>query len=226
MKTSLHRFGPDRACGKGLRRPVAITSHARSCGAASVTARRATLFAATALCGALYAANVEAQPATNALPTGGAVTAGQSTIASSGANMTTQGTARTPINWNSYSVGANASVTYVQPNARAISLNLTASLTDGESMTGNGRFRFDHAGRPDTAVVNDGQITGREAGLAGSVASGVRNSGVINAALGRVELGGGNALILDLYSDQPANLAVNGHAAQNPVGIFRLLRSF
>ena len=78
----------------------------------------------TALVSALWAVDAAAQPAPNALPTGGAVAAGQSTIASNGANMTiTQGTQRSAINWNSYSIGANGSVTYVQPNAQAISLN-------------------------------------------------------------------------------------------------------
>src|SRR5690349_20038702 len=70
---------------------------------------RAGLFATTALCGALYAANVDAEPAANALPTGGAVSAGRSTITSNGAAMTiTQGSDRSAINWNAYNIGANA----------------------------------------------------------------------------------------------------------------------
>src|SRR5262249_50736766 len=67
----------------------------------------AALFATTALVGSLWATAVPAEPAQNALPNGGVVSAGQSTITSNGANMTvTQGTARSAINWNSYNIGS------------------------------------------------------------------------------------------------------------------------
>src|SRR5262245_47107059 len=87
--------------------------------------RRAALLASSARSGWRLAAVADAQtPPPNAVPAGGKVVAGQSTIAQSGAAMTiVQGTQRSAINWNSYNIGANASVTYVQPNAQAISLN-------------------------------------------------------------------------------------------------------
>src|SRR5262245_20096066 len=85
---------------------------------------RAGLLATTALCGGLWGAAAWAQPAPNALPTNGTVVAGPSTIAANGNQMVvTQGTQRAAINWNSYSIGANAGVTYVQPNSSSISLN-------------------------------------------------------------------------------------------------------
>jgi filamentous hemagglutinin family protein len=224
--------------------------------------RRAALLATSALAGVLWAAAATAEPAANALPNGGVVSAGQSTITANGAAMTiTQGTDRSAINWNGYNVGANASVTYIQPGAGSISLNrvvgndpsqifgrltangqvwlsnpngilfgrsaridvaglvaATSNITDNEFMTGTGRFRFDQAGRPDAAIINEGQITIRDAGLAAFVAPGVRNSGVINARLGRVALGGGNTFTLDLYGDQLINLALNDPATQNAVG--------
>jgi filamentous hemagglutinin family protein len=248
------------------RRAAAATlslAASRRCGTPAGTARRrAALLVTTALVSALWAVDAAAQPTQNALPTGGAVAAGQSTIASNGANMViTQGTQRSAINWNSYNIGANASVTYVQPNAQAISLNrvvgndpsqifgrltangqvwlsnpngilfgrsaridvaglvaATANITDQEFMTGTGQFRFEQAGRPGAAVVNEGEITIRDAGLAAFVAPGVRNSGTINARLGRVALGGGNTFTLDLYGDRLINLAIDDPATQNAVG--------
>ena len=40
----------------------------------------------------------------------------------------TQTTQKSIINWNSYNIGANATVNYVQPNARAISLNRVVGI--------------------------------------------------------------------------------------------------
>ncbi len=60
----------------------------------------------------------------NQLPTGGTVSAGSGSIAQSGAAMTiTQTTQNLAINWQSFDIGANASVTFLQPNATAIALN-------------------------------------------------------------------------------------------------------
>ena len=83
----------------------------------------ARLLGTSALCSSLLCGGAAlAQPAPNTLPTGGAVTAGASTIAQSGAAMTiTQTSARSAINCQGYSIGATARVQYVQPNAHSVS---------------------------------------------------------------------------------------------------------
>src|SRR5262249_4763809 len=86
--------------------------------------RLAPLLGTTALCGLLWSHDAAAQPAPGTLPTGGQVTAGQSTVSTAGSQLTiTQASQRAAINWQSYSIGSAAGVTYVQPNAQAISLN-------------------------------------------------------------------------------------------------------
>ena len=57
-------------------------------------------------------------PAT-ALPTGGRLAAGQATISQSGTAMSiVQGTPRAALDWQSFNIGANASVVFSQPSAR------------------------------------------------------------------------------------------------------------
>ncbi len=57
-------------------------------------------------------------------PTGGNVVAGRATI-TSGANTTTitQSTSKALINWQSFSISSDSSVSFLQPNASAITLN-------------------------------------------------------------------------------------------------------
>ena len=55
-----------------------------------------------------------------------------------------------------------------------------------------GKLVTDHAANPNAAVVNQGQITIKQAGLAALVAPQVRNAGVIVARLGHVVLAGGD----------------------------------
>ncbi len=58
------------------------------------------------------------------LPSGAVVTAGQALIGQNGNSMTIlQGSAKAAIEWNHFSIGKDASVHFVQPNAAAIALN-------------------------------------------------------------------------------------------------------
>jgi filamentous hemagglutinin family protein len=72
----------------------------------------------------------------------------------------------------------------------------TLGVSTGDFMAG--RLRFDQPGRPGAAVVNEGEITVREGGLAALVAPEVRNSGVIRARLGQVQLAGAEGFTLTL----------------------------
>ncbi len=69
-----------------------------------------------------------AAPAVNALPQGGVVSAGSAVISQSvGSNSAAltvnQSSQRAVIDWNSYNVGQNATVTYNQPNSQSSTLN-------------------------------------------------------------------------------------------------------
>jgi len=84
--------------------------------------------------------------ATNTLPTGGQVAAGQATINQSGNTMNiNQSTQRAVINWNSFNVGANSTVNFNQPNANSSTLNrinsASKSMING-AVNSNGQVIF------------------------------------------------------------------------------------
>lgn len=66
----------------------------------------------------------------------------------------------------------------------------------------------------DAAVENHGTITVAESGLVALVAPTVRNSGIINAKLGRVELAAGEAATVDLYGDSLIELQLDAEASK------------
>ncbi|MES2499493.1 MAG: filamentous hemagglutinin N-terminal domain-containing protein, partial [Pseudomonadota bacterium] len=77
--------------------------------------------------------NAWADTAQNALPTGGQVVSGQSTITQNANQLNiVQGTQKSIINWNTYNIGANAQVNYQQTNDSAISLNRVTSGNPSE----------------------------------------------------------------------------------------------
>ncbi|MEW6372268.1 MAG: YDG domain-containing protein, partial [Pseudomonadota bacterium] len=65
-----------------------------------------------------------AAPAAGALPTGAQVVAGQASVTQAANQMTVhQGSDKAILNWQSFDIGANAGVRFVQPNANAVALN-------------------------------------------------------------------------------------------------------
>lgn len=65
-----------------------------------------------------------AAPAPTALPTGGQVVAGQASIQQAGAAMTIrQATDQAILNWQTFNIGASASVNFIQPGASSVALN-------------------------------------------------------------------------------------------------------
>ncbi len=58
------------------------------------------------------------------LPTGGTITTGHGSISQSGSTLTVQqNTAKMAANWDSFSIGTNHTVNFVQPNAQSVALN-------------------------------------------------------------------------------------------------------
>ncbi|HEX7389990.1 MAG TPA: filamentous hemagglutinin N-terminal domain-containing protein, partial [Acidiphilium sp.] len=95
-------------------------------------ASRRLLLASTALTAALLAAPrgyaEPPMPAPNTTPQGGQVVGGSASITQgAGSTTITQSSQRAAIDWQSFNVGSNAHVTFVQPNAQAIALNRVIS---------------------------------------------------------------------------------------------------
>ena len=91
-----------------------------------------------------------------------------------------------------------------------------AGITTKNFMAGH--MVFDQPAAPNAAVVNEGRITVRQAGIAALVAPQVANSGVITAKLGRVVLAGAETATLDLYGDGLVSIDVNGRGEAGPGG--------
>ena len=88
---------------------------------------RSRLLAGTALQAAVLAVLAQpaaADPAQNAHPLGGVVTAGSATIVNApGVTTITQTSGRAAIQWNSFNVGVGQTVDFVQPSSNAVALN-------------------------------------------------------------------------------------------------------
>ncbi|MGK2873259.1 MAG: filamentous hemagglutinin N-terminal domain-containing protein, partial [Alphaproteobacteria bacterium] len=83
----------------------------------------------------------------------------------------------------------------------------TADMSNQDFMHGRGNFSI--AGRPGARIVNAGEISVRDGGLAALVAPGVENSGTITARLGRVQLAAGETFTLDMYGDDLIHVGVS-----------------
>ncbi len=99
------------------------------------------------------AANAQAPPVINQLPTGGTVAKGTATIsqtatAQAAAMTVTQTSQRAVVNWNTFNIGSNASVNFVQPNAQAVTLNRVSDANPSQifgRMTANGQVVLTNA---------------------------------------------------------------------------------
>ena len=106
-------------------------------------------------------------------------------------------------------LSANGNVILINPNGVFFSKTATVDVNGLVASTANidnqkfmdGSLAFDKPGNPNAAIVNEGRITAKEAGLVGLVAPNVANSGIITAKLGRVHLASGDTATIDLYGD-------------------------
>ncbi|MBS0644117.1 MAG: filamentous hemagglutinin N-terminal domain-containing protein [Proteobacteria bacterium] len=92
----------------------------------------------------------------------------------------------------------------------------SANISNENLMAGN--LKFDQPGRPDAKIINQGEITVAERGLAALVAPQVANSGVIRANMGKVVLAGAEAHTLDLYGDGMVSFNVTKQVTKAPDG--------
>ena len=160
----------------------------------------AALFAGLATGGLAQAA----APPPNQLPTGGQVTGGQVGIGQQGATMTvTQGSQRGAIDWQTFNVGSQAQVNFVQPSSSAVTLNRVLDTqasqiygrisANGQVFLSNPNGVYFSAGASvdvgglvatthgiDSADFMAGGTTFKRDGATGSVV----NDGRLNAALG------------------------------------------
>ncbi|MBC2668862.1 MBG domain-containing protein [Novosphingobium piscinae] len=138
------------------------------------------------------------------LPTGGAVTAGQAAISAAGRTLTIdQGSSRAVIAWDSFSVGAGASVRFNAPDASAATLNRVSSSAPSViagQISGNGQvflinpngIALTSTGTVDTTggfVASTLDLTDRDF-LAGSLRFAGDRAGEVHSA-GRITVGEG-----------------------------------
>jgi len=92
----------------------------------------------------------------------------------------------------------------------------TADIKDSDFLAG--KYHFGEASKnTNAAVVNAGDITIKDSGLAALVAPSVRNSGVITAKLGRVALGGAKTFTVDFQGDGLLSFDASSAVAEVPV---------
>jgi filamentous hemagglutinin family protein len=124
-------------------------------------------------------------------------------------------------------ITANGTVMLVNPNGVVFGkgsrvdvgglVATTANIRDADFMSGN--YNFDIASaNPSASIVNAGDISIRDAGLAALVAPNVQNAGVIHARLGKVSLGGAKTFSLDFHGDGLLSFGVGSDVVTTPVG--------
>ncbi|MEQ5778448.1 filamentous hemagglutinin N-terminal domain-containing protein [Thalassospira sp. NFXS8] len=124
-------------------------------------------------------------------------------------------------------ITANGTVMLVNPNGVVFGkgsrvdvgglVATTANIRDADFMSGN--YNFDIASaNPSASIVNAGDISIRDAGLAALVAPNVQNAGVIHARLGKVALGGAKTFSLDFHGDGLLSFGVGSDVDSAPVG--------
>ncbi len=86
-------------------------------------------------------------------------------------------------------------------------LATTANITNEDFLSGN--YKFIQSDDWNGAIINEGEITVAERGLAALVAPGVENRGVIRATLGNVVLAAGSQFTLDFYGDNLINFTID-----------------
>lgn len=207
---------------------IPVPECGRGAGRRRKSARRRRIEGVVALVVVLGGAvTAHADPAANALPTGGQIVGGSGSISQSGNAMTVNQTSdRMIANWNSFNIGSGASVQFVQPGTSSIALNRVlggVSQIFG-ALKANGQVYlinpngivFGQSAQVDVGGVvasslnlsNADFLAGRSAFSGGAGAGSVVNQGMINAGPGGVV-----ALIAPRVSNEGAISAPGGSVA-------------
>lgn len=167
---------------------VPVPEFARARGKRKTAAVLLTAAAALGVAGSACAL------APDALPTNPRLVGGQAVVTQTGAAMTVQqASARAAIDWQSFNIGAGASVTFVQPSASAIALNRVVGQDPSQilgSLSANGQvFVVNPAGvlfgqgaqvNAQGIVASTRNISVADFMAGRTVFSGVENSQVVN----------------------------------------------
>jgi filamentous hemagglutinin family protein len=114
-------------------------------------------------------------------------------------------------------VNGSGVVFYGGSQVNAAGLVVSApGITNAHFMAG--QMVFDQPANSGAAIVNQGTLTVRQAGLAALVAPRVANSGTITAKLGHVVLAGAETATLDLYGDGLVSIDVTKAVRAAPDG--------
>lgn len=118
-------------------------------------------------------------------------------------------------------LNANGQVWILNPNGVLFGKNAQIDVAGIVASTGNisvqsfmsGDTRLQLSGADGGSVTNEGAITIADGGLAAFVAPAVRNSGVIQARVGKVTLAAGTTFTLDLAGDQLVEIGLGANNA-------------
>lgn len=145
------------------------------------------------------------QPGTNSLTLNRVTTSGQ--VSTINGNLIANGHVLI-INPNGVLIGSKGNVDVAGFVASS------ADIDDNTFMTASGAMQFDKAGKASAVVENRGHITISDAGLSLLVAPEVRNNGIIEGNLARLQMGAGDTFGVDFYGDGLLNLAVSTSGAK------------
>jgi filamentous hemagglutinin family protein len=114
-------------------------------------------------------------------------------------------------------IDSNGQVYLVNPEGivfgRTASINVGSLMATTSDISNtafmNGHLAFTAPGDAQAVVGNDGSIRVGNGGFVALAAANVRNTGIINARLGRVALASGDGFTLDLYGDALINVTLD-----------------
>ena len=117
---------------------------------------------------------------------------------------------------------ANGNVMVINPNGVAFTgtskvdvggLVVSTADVDNSNFMAGGKLEFNQAGNADGSIINNGEITIKQAGVAAFVAPRVENNGIIRADMGKIALASGDAFTLDMYGDKLLAVTVSDEVA-------------
>ena len=187
----------------------------------------------------------------SSFPSGENIISGDISVSSSQNSMTiTQSSEQSIIEWTSFDIGAQNSVTFNQPSVNASALNRVVSgnpTTLAGALNANGKvfvvnengvyftptatinahsfaastlalsndnflnniFSFSSSNQSSLqSIINKGSITTLDGGFTALLGGAINNEGTINANLGKLGLGAGKEITLDLSGDKFLQVAV------------------